>query len=388
MQTEDSQATSLATELHAMRPAFPTELFDGVHWERLLARAAEVPAEALEDVFGFEVRLGRPEPASDLCIVVPAEGEVTSHFIGRARSDAGGARDTHSPTRPGALQPDARSGAGRRRLARQSLAACLLEIASVGTFANRAIAHGATMLEYDVVESKPGSRPSPGVFWSLADSVGPSQTGQLARLLAIASGLAVRPVAREEPAAGAPREAGWAAALCDVVRAATPYGRISQVGTFVGRRGAGVRVIVSRVEHEAVAHLLDAVRWPGPVTAATEAIATCAGPCPHLAVALDVGSGGVGPRLGLELAMPDGWAGSRWRQWRPLVDTLAAKGLCRADKALGLKRWCGLTRLYGRQMYLLAKGINHVKLGIREDAVEAKAYLGACRRRAEDAVPA
>ncbi len=347
-----------------MRMAFPAELFGGAHWERLLARAAEVPATALEDIFGFEVHLGRPEPAADFCIAVPAGGDLASHFMGLAQ--------------------DAGSATGRRRVDRDSLAACLREIASAGTFANRAIADGGTLLEYDVIEPPPGSRPSPGVFWSLADSFESSQVGELARLLAMASGLPVRSGALERPSAGATREAEWAGALRDVVEAATPHGRISQVGTFVGRHQAGVRVIVGRLEHESTAHLLDAVGWPGPLAAATDAIDSCALPGTRLAVALDVGPGGVGPRLGLELAMPGGWADSQWRHWRAVLDTLIAKRWCNVDKARGLERWCGLTRLYGGQMYLLAKRINHVKIGIRKDVFEAKAYLAACRRGMAD----
>lgn len=380
----DSPSRSLASELHAMRMAFPPELFGGAHWERLLARAAEVPAAALESAFGFEVNLGRPEPAADFCIVVPAGGELVSHFMELARSDVCGATRTASPARTGCPRADADSTAGRRGADRECLAACLREIASAGTFANRAIVNGVTMLEYDVIGPRPGSRPSPGVFWSLADTFEPSQVGEVARLLAIASGLQATCGAREEPAADAPREADWAAALRDVVEAATPHGRISQAGTFVGRDRSAVRVIVGRLEREGAAHLLDAVGWPGPVGVAMDAIASCALPGTRLAVALDVGPGGVGPRLGLELGMPGGWADARWRHWRAVLDTLAGRGWCRADKARGLKRWCGLTRLFGRRMHLLAKGINHVKIGVRKDAVEVKAYLGACRRRAAD----
>lgn len=370
-----------------MRPAFPTELFDGVYWERLLARAAEVPVAAIENAFGFEIRLGRPEPASDFCIVVPADGEVRSHYIGLARQEVTGEIEPACSAQSGVPGLDARNGAGRR-LARDSLAACLREMEIAGSFANEFIANGATMLEYDVLEPRPGSHPSPGVFWDIAGPVKPAQVGEIVRLLAMASGMPVRPASRDVPGGGAPPEVDWAAALRHVADAATPYGCISQVGTFVGRQRVGVRVNVGRLEHEALAPLLDAIGWPGPVTAATDAMAVCGLPGMALAAALDVGQGGVGPRLGLELALPGGWAKSRWRHWNPFLDILVAKGWCRADKAAGLKRWCGLTTLYGRETYWIAKGMNHVKIGIQDDTVEAKAYLGACRRRAADMDPA
>lgn len=365
-----------------MRPAFPAVLFDGTYWERLLARAAEVPASAMADVFGFEIRLGRPEPAADFCVSVATGSDIASHYIGLPRPDAAGAPQSASTGEGGGA--DARSGAGQHRLARDALAACLQEIAGAGTFANRAVDNGATLLEYDVVETRPGSHPPPGVFWSLADGIESSQAGELARLLAMAAGPPMRSTPHGGAPASAPRETGWAAALRGVMEASSPYGRISQVGTFVGRRQAGIRVIVSRVERTSIARLLGAIGWPGPLSGAMDAAAACALPGVRLGVALDVGPGGVGPRLGLELSMPGGWVGSRWRHWRPLVDILVARGWCRVDKGLGLKRWCGLTRLFGRQMYFLAQGINHVKIGVRGDVVEAKAYLGAGRWSAGD----
>ena len=383
-----------------MRTAFPAALFDGAPWEHLLARATAVPASAITDVFGFEIHLGRPEPAADFCIVVPPGGEVASHFIGLSRPEPGvrpsqDAVEDSVDAAPGRVRSAAsdlpRRGppftarrASRRRLAEDSLAACLREIASAGTFANHAIAHGVTMLEYDVMDVRPGSHPSPGIFWTFGDHFEPSHVGELARLLAMASGLPAPSTRREGPSA-VPREAGWAAALRGFMDAATPYGRVSQAGTFVGRARGDVRIVVKGVEPDATARLLDAVRWSGSATTAMDAVAACALPGTQLGVALDVGLRGVGPRLGLELSTtPGGWIGSRWRHWRPFLDLLVAIGWCREDKLLGLKRWSGLKRLFDRRMYYLACGINHVKIVIEGDAVEAKAYLGACRRSAED----
>lgn len=352
-----------------MRLAFPTELFDGAHWERLLARAAEVPAAAAADVFGFEIHLGRAEPAADFCIVVPAGSAIASHYLDLADSDPDPVIGAESAPRF-----DADSGA---------LAACLREIARAGAFANRAVADRTTMLEYDVMELRPGCRPPPAVFWDLAAPVESSQVGELARLLALASGFRRDPNYRGSAAATL-RETEIAKGLLRVAETARPYGRLSQVGAFVGRKRRSVRVIVSRLEQDAVAHFLNALGWPGRVSVVMDVIVSCALPGQYLALALDVGSGGVGARLGLELSWPGGWTRSRWRQWQPFTDTLVAKGWCREDKGRGLESWCGLTRLFGRRMHLLAKGVNHIKIGVREDVVEAKAYLGAVRRAAAD----
>lgn len=359
-----------------MRSAFPTELFGGVHWQRLLERAADLPAAAVNSVFGFEIRLGRPEAASDFCIVIPADGEVNAHFMGRPSSGEPSPADQACSSRL-----DTGDGVAHHRFAGDCLAACLREMSCSGSFAKTAIVEGSTTLEYDVVRPHADPPPPPAVFWSLAKPLQTSQVNDLARLLAIASGLGLRcPV----PDAAAPPVPGWTSELRDVVNVTSKYGRIVQVGTFVGRNQDGVRVIVGRVEPRQITRLLMAIRWPGPVSAAAHAVSTYALPGMLLAVAVDVRRDGVGSRLGLEMAMPGGWAACRWQPWRSLFDILLENGLCRADKAAGLRRWCGVTRLYGRRLHFLAGGINHVKIGVEEDEIEAKAYLGACRRPAAD----
>ena len=379
MEHLDNATPSMATELHAMRAAFPAVLFGGTHWQRLLERAADLPAAAVNSVFGFEIRLGRPEAASDFCIVIPTDGDVNAHFMRHLSAEDASAGDQACSSRF-----NAGDGVVHQRVASNCLAACLKAMSRPGSFASTAIAEGGTMLEYDVVQPDPDSRPPPAIFWNLASPLQPSQVTDLARLLAVASGLRLQCSASDAPGAVAPQEPGWTSQLRGVVDVASPYGRIRQVGTFVGRKQNGVRVIVGRVEPREITRLLTAIRWPGPVAAAAHAVSTYAIPGMLLAVAIDVGRDGVGPRLGLEMALPDGWVACRWHPWRSLFDILIENGLCRADKALGLKRWCGVTRLYGHELHFFASGINHVKIDVQEDAIEAKAYLGARRRPAAD----
>lgn len=353
---ESGSPASFGAALAGMRSLFPDALFGGVHWRRLLDRAASLPAGTMEHSFGFEIRLNSPEPAADLCVVASPGSELAAWVAGGQATDVAA---------NGSLAPEA------------ALAACLREIAAPGTFANRAVRHALTMLEYDVVDVPARRSPPPGVFWSLNPGIGAGDSAAVSSMLALAAG-STAPDARAAKHVRA------------IYNAVEPFGRISQVGTFVGRQPQAARLLVSRVEPQRLAPLLEALRWPGAVGEAARLAQALVRGRARLGVALDATVEGLGPRLGLELYQPDrSWIDTRHADWRPLIDMLVEKGWCRPDKALGLERWCGPRRLFaGRELFFLARGINHVKVGILAGEVEAKAYLGADRLRARDPVAA
>ena len=87
---------------------------------------------------------------------------------------------------------------------------------------------------------------------------------------------------------------------------------------------------------------------------------------------VDIDGHGPRPRWGLELLTarhPDG----ALARWTPLIDTLAAHGLCTPDAARALARWCSHQD----------RGISHMKLMMEADQVrDARAFLLARRRTA------
>ena len=59
------------------------------------------------------------------------------------------------------------------------------------------------------------------------------------------------------------------------------------------------------------------------------------------------------------------------------MERLEARKWCLPTKARGLLDFPGLDHLYDeRGVFILYRGINHVKLTIAGDAVQAKAYVG------------
>lgn len=260
---------------------------------------------------------------------------------------------------------------------------CLLaEIARDGSFANEALAVPSIILEYDVVEPEMGKSPAPGIFWGLAEHVGPEHMEGIVQMLDIVQ---MPPVRSLYKGGQTSVHDARIATLQRIAEATVPYGRISQVGTFLGRETRKFRILIRIENHLTINACLRAIGWPGNVDKITETVSRFNVENVGFGLALDVGTDGVGPRVGLEVAAKGGWVGTRFAHWQPLIEVLVANGWCREEKAMGLKQWCGYMRLFGPEMHLLLKGINHFKISIQNEEIhEAKAYLGACRVLARD----
>lgn len=375
-----SEPKSLASELQVVREAFPSALIDGEGWQRILARAAAVPASFIENAFGFELRLGQSKPAADFCITILAGSDKAAEYL-----NFSSAKNFSSVTDPGeSLQPDSKTFLNEIS-AVKALTNLLSEIAREGSFANDAVRGSSIILEYDLVETASGQNRAPGVFWGLAEHIGAEHMWDVVQMVDIASNPTLNPPFDDRPQNGHLANDGRVAVLRDVAEAAGPHGRISQVGTFVGRESAALRVLVRVTERGSIGEFLNSIGWSGDIDKATEVVSSFDLENTDVGVALDIAPNQVGTRIGLEVAASGGWYATRSVNWRPLIDVLVANRWCRTSKAKGLQDWCGYMPLFGRQMYMLLKGINHVKISIRNDELlDAKAYIGACRVPAKE----
>lgn len=378
--TNYSEPKSLACELQVVRQAFPHSLFDGEGWERLLSRAANVPACLIENVFGFELRIGQPEPAADFCITLRADSNKALEFLNFAQDERynGMKEPDKNPHRN--LRTDS-----RRQHTNASLAKLLSELSTDGSFANKAVPQGVIVLEYDVVAPEVGQNPAPGVFWGLGEHVGPESMCGVVQMIDIAQIQHVNSSLDYRKTLSHSTEDARVASLRRIAEATMPYGRISQIGTFLGRDQADFRILIRIEDRSTIDELLHAIGWTGNIPKVIDLVSKFDFPDTSFGISLDVGIGGVGPKVGLEVSTKGGWIGTRIANWQPLIDVLVANGLCRADKGKGLQKWCGYMRLFSSEMYMLLKGINHLKISFQnEECLEAKAYLGACRVRAQD----
>ena len=344
---------SFADVLRGLRPLMPASLLDGEGWTRLLERTAELPASS-SAFFGFEFRLGDPDPSADLCVPVASdvaaaatlEVPVARHFIRQARS--------------GARLPPSRA----------ALARC---IAGFGR-ADSALARWAqsVLLEYDVAAVSAGSRSRPGIFFALRRKPGPS-------------GHDVQDAARRDIAGTLANACGWTADSTEqreverVFDALPPGARINQAGAMPDRAGRAIRLVAEGIDEAAVPAFLARLRWPGRVAAATGILACLRDVVSRVGLSFDVTARGPGRRLGLEIyAKADaGWQATTRGDWQPCVARLVEKDWCTASKAQGLLAWRGHQKVYADNAVFLAhQGINHLKITVAGDVVEAKGYVG------------
>ncbi len=344
---------SFADILRELRPLFPASLLAGAGWARLLDRAAELPAAA-SAFFGFEFRLGDPDPSADACVPVASgigagaalEAPVARRFVRAARGRT-------------SLQPS-----------RAALARC------IGGFgrADSALARwaDAALLEYDVAAPGAVGRGTPGIYFRLRREPGPS-------------GHDVQASARRDIARTLASASGWTADLAErreVERAfdALPRGaRIAQAGAMPDRPGRAIRLLVRGIDEAAAPDFLARLRWPGGIDAASAILTDLLEVGSRFALSFDVTARGVGPRLGLEVYAGRGanWQETGRSDWRPCVARLVARSWCIASKAQGLLAWPGHQKMYfDNAVFLAHQGINHLKVTVAGDVVEAKGYVG------------
>ena len=328
-----------------LRPLIPRALLDGAGWDRLLAALTALPDAGLGSFFGCEFRLGEETPAADLGVVVWPRSALARHYIRRGED---------APPR----SPAAALGGYLRR------------IGQAGSALRAGIA--GMMLEYDLVAPPAGAEP--GIFLKPPPAAAAASNDHLQRATVAALTGAV----------------GWTdagpeqRAAARALAALPPRARVAQIGAMPSRRPRAVRLVLEDIGRGELAGLLE--RWGrraalGP---AAEVLSHFDEVLPRFRLAVDVTAAGLLPRLGVELYHagswgdgPDGWLRTGRRDWRPAVERLAQRGWCLPAKARGLLEWCAFDRMFDRRgVFLVYKGINHVKLSLTAAGVDAKAYAG------------
>ena len=331
--------------LSRLRPFVPRALLDGAWWDALVDRADGLP---WAPILGFEFRLTDARPAADFGFFV-ATNQAHDYYIARGR-------DAESASPAAALG---------RFLARLDRSSPTADPALADAFERMTI-------EYDIAEVPFGARPAPGVFvWLNPEFVaGPDKSGRVVDVIASAVGWDdYRDVARA------------VAQVWDAMPEGLEWGH--QIAAQPGREPQAVRLVTQRVEAEVVPGMMEALGWPGSIAQVEEVLAGLRGLSLTFRPSLDVFTGGLSPRLGLLLIMPTDrehigrWLTTGREDWREIVERMTAQGWCRPEKAQGLLEWPGREQLFTEQgLATCYKGINHLKLVITGDHVEAKAYCG------------
>ena len=344
---------SFADVLRELRVLFPASLLDDEGWTRLLERVEDLPPAAAA-YFGLEFRLGDPAPLADVCVPLTSdvaeaatlEYPVARRFIRRARSGA--------PLKP----------------SEAALARCISEFGrSDSVLASWA---KGVLLEYDVAALSAGSHGTPGIFLSLRKERGASRRR-------------VQNTARREITRTLANACGWSADSVqqrevELAFDALPAGaRINQAGAMPDRAGRAIRLVAGGIDETEVPAFLARLCWPGPVSAVRDVLASLHAVRSKVALSFDITAQGAGPRLGLEM-YAKGSGDFRYTtrgDWQPCVARLVEKGWCTAAKARGLLEWPGHQKMYAdKAVFIAYQGINHVKVTVNGNDVEAKGYVG------------
>ena len=337
-----TQPQTLETILRGLRPLFPPVLIDGPGWNHLLHLSADLPAEVAKHM-GFEFRLNDPAPAADFCVAIQPDKAVAQHFIRRGKT-----------AKPG------------------SAAAALAWLVSQLGEAGSSLSQWANLagLEYDLIDvpSPLEQQPEPGVFLRLrrpSDECDPVALARehLANTFATAAGWT------EDP-----RECRAVERVFD----ALPLGaKLINAGALPGRALRGIRLVVS-IRLAEISGFLARLKWPGNMPAVSAILADVSDVCASFALSFDVSSQGLSPRLGLELFVAEGgWSKTTRNNWLPVITRLQEKGWCSADKADGLLAWMGKQLIYvNERLFTAYQGINHFKIVIHGEVMQAKAYTG------------
>ena len=335
--------TQLRDLLEALRSQIPDSLFDGRGRDQLLQRVGDFPAAVAANLCIFEMRLDDPEPAADFSVAVTSS-QVPHHYL----KGSDGA------------------------------AATSLKAGLDAYLASKPEQYRWLMLEYDLIDIPEERKAAPAINLRSDASLTPGgatfEPAQLADTLSCVFG---RSDAGHEHRA-----------LSRAFAVLPPDAVVAFAAAFPERTPRSVRLVVAEVSAAQVGAFLDRLGWPGSIATVRNFLLGLHDVSNRFMMAFDVTPEGVLPRLGFEIyptavgdrdfrGLLSAWHTTRSYHWFSLINRLVEMGLCLQAKADGLLSWPKQCNLYGTNgTYGLRMGINHIKIVMEAEHVQAKAYAG------------
>ena len=322
-----------------LRQSIPGSLLDDSAADRILDRLGNLPALDMLYWGGLEFRLGDPAASADFVLMDVLYPPVRKLYVewGKAAADS----------RTAALGWLLESmGDGNA----ESPAACCFQHA---------------MLEYDFAEVASDQRPAPGVW------------------LKVNRDHACDPVAMTAflTRAAAWDDEGWHDPVQRVFAALPPDGYVFQMGVMPDRQPRTVNLVIRDLKAREVPDFLRQVGWPGRIEKVVDTLAYVEDVIHTFNVFLSVVADGPSPRLGVELFVRDRgkdviFTAGGSEPWRPIVQRLEARGWCLPEKGRAILAIPGRTPFFdSKGVFVFFKAINHVKLVLQGDTVQAKGYV-------------
>lgn len=349
---EDTRArmetmTHLRCLLWKLRPRIPESLLAGRGWDRLLQRVGDLPVAAAVSLCGFEMKLDDPAPTADFSVAVNP-GPVARHYI-----------------------------ANSKRASATSTEAWLGEYLS-----NWSKLDDWLMLAYDIVDVPDGRQAAPAAY--LRSGAALSAGGALFEPDWLAATLGVIPGRNEaKPATAKPELRALTRAFAVLPSTAA----VVFAAVAPEREPKSIRLVVAELPTSQIESFLDRLEWPGSIPAVRRLLSEMRDVSDRFMIAFDVTANGALPRLGFEMypntasagyrVLLSSWLTTTQADWERMIDRLVEMELCLPTKAEGLLSWPKRNKLYGDNgAYHLSMGINHVKMVIDGERLQAKAYAG------------
>ena len=320
-------------------------------WECLLARAGALPITMGAQPFGFELPLHDGRPRADLGVSLAYGNRSGDFFEAQARRD-----------------PSDGTAAAVSRLFREMAVADSPLSAIVGR---------KLMLEYDVGSGSDGSS-RPGMFLRPNERTIVGGAGQQNDVGVVVDGLVachdLKPSAAERSNA-------------QRVYLAQPEGtRLDSFGFFPSRARAIRLAVMGFPGQREIRSFLEEIAWPGSIAAVETVLARFSERTQIVRTGLnvDVRTDGIGPTLGLTPIVRQRYADDDrvWidglTDWQPVLEALRREEGVAKEKVAALAGWVSQpTMLFGKTgLFVLLRGIHHIKLVIAGDRVEQiKAYV-------------
>lgn len=350
----DSNNLSLAGVLDGIEPSLPESLF-GAECRRQMRRVAERLPMRLSSFWGFECRLGEPEPLSDILFQIANTSPGPGLLAGGSASSLDGLCEAYPAWRK--FRSFARDWANPEHPWNLGIRNVWLEMDLAGADAEEVLRQ-------------------PNIFF------GPKTKTPKEKILPLIEELLLL---FERPAAGA------AGALREFLGALPEGAEVFQIGLMLARPDdAGIRLCVNEMapEPEKILPWLGRL-WPAMGADEAEslrgAFETFSALCDDLAFGFNLTENGTEPALGVECYRD--WLENGSEQWDSLLDEAERRALSLPEKARGVKDYAGITpsplreRIAGDVVYIHTyRKIHHLKFTLsRGKWTQAKAYLAVSR---------
>jgi hypothetical protein len=345
--------SSLADVLGDIEPSLPESLF-GEECRRQMRRVAARLPTRLSDFWGFECRLGEPEPFSDILFEIRKETPGPALLAGERPSAIDDLCEAYPLWKK--FRALARNWTNPGHAWNRDIHNLWLEMDLAGADAERVLRQ-------------------PNIFF------GPEPETSGERVFELIEEL--MPVFE--------RPAFRTRALREFFDCLPPGARVFQIGFMLDRADdAGIRLCVDKweTEPEKILPWLAGL-WPDRSVAETESLRKVFEAvfplCRALNFGFDLTKDGVGDAFGVECYQE--WIDDDAAQWSPLLDEATRAGLCLPEKARGVRDYAGITasplrrRIDGGVIYLNTyRKIHHLKIALsRGTLTRAKAYLAVSR---------